>query len=803
VKFTPQQLTAIRHTAGHLQLIACAGSGKTEVVARRIVNLLRSSHKYSVLPRNIIAFTFTEKAAAELKERIYERCWEELGDIIGLAEMYVGTIHGWCLDLLKTEVPKYLKFEVLNEVQQVLFIDRHSAKSGLTASTDLKGAPLKRWRDTATYVSALSILREAAINERTLRSCSVVEGMEAYRELLDQRSYLDYSGILDEAVDVLLSDQSLRKRLQERVGHVIVDEYQDVNPVQEAVVEALHSLGAEVCVVGDDDQTIYQWRGSDVQNILTFTKRYNPVKQVRLEENFRSSDAIVETARAFIEKNTERLAKRMKPTSAQSYEAGDLVAFSFDDPEAEARHIADTCKALLGVAIKEPGEGERGIAWSDMAILLRSVARNAEPITRALRAANIPCLVMGMNDLFGTAEAQAARDVFYFMAGRPGVDAAAVQKAWMDADTGVSKGAIGAAIAAADKARADMLVGEERYSIYSPQRVFLDFLENAGIREEKVPGKPERGQIVFYNLGKFSQLISDFEAIHFLSKPEEKYQTFANFLQNQADGSYPEGWQNNQYANPNAVRFMTVHQAKGMQWPVVFIPALTRNRFPAPGVGGRNVWHLIPAAAVRGQARYLGTLEDERRLFYVAMTRAQKFLHMTWAPIEGYNNRYTQPSVFWENVLESKFVKRRLPDYAKRKRLPPQPKSGVTNVSLSFSDIKYFFECPYQFKLRILYGFNAPIDEPLGYGKSLHDALAEVHTRVLRGEKVSDKDVPRLVETHLHTPYAYQTLREQLEKSAIKVLSDYIADNQKDFHNIEFSEKTIEVNMGDGVSWSH
>ena len=122
-----------------------------------------------------------------------------------------------------------------------------------------------------------------------------------------------------------------------------------------------------------------------------------------------------------------------------------------------------------------------------------------------------------------------------------------------------------------------------------------------------------RGEVVFYNLGKFSQLISDFEAIHFHSRPNEKYVSFANFLEHRAEDAYPEGWQDNQYANPDAVRIMTIHQAKGMQWPVVFVPAMLRNRFPAAGVGGRNVWHLIPRNGVKRQSRFEGTIEDERR----------------------------------------------------------------------------------------------------------------------------------------------------------------------------------------------
>src|SRR5206468_2413420 len=122
------------------------------------------------------------------------------------------------------------------------------------------------------------------------------------------------------------------------------------------------------------------------------------------------------------------------------------------------------------------------------------------------------------------------------------------------------------------------------------------------------------------------------------------------------------------------------------------------------------------------------------------------------------------------NVLVSKFVKRKQSDYSSRTRLAPTPRKGVSNVVFSFSDLKYFFECPYQFKLRILYGFNAPIHEALGYGRSLHNALAEVHARAVLGDYASENEVRALVDTHLHTPYAYPALKEKLESAAEKFL---------------------------------
>jgi ATP-dependent DNA helicase UvrD/PcrA len=132
--------------------------------------------------------------------------------------------------------------------------------------------------------------------------------------------------------------------------------------------------------------------------------------------------------------------------------------------------------------------------------------------------------------------------------------------------------------------------------------------------------------------------------------------------------------------------------------------------------------------------------------------------------------------------------------------LTPTPRKGVSNVVFSFSDVKYFFECPYQFKLRILYGFNAPIHEALGYGRSLHNALAEVHARAVRGDHANDAEARDLVDMHLHTPYAFPALRQKLEAAAEKVLAHYIRDNKALFDKIEFSEKLIDINLGDGIS---
>lgn len=803
MKLTKAQERAVKYNGGNLQLIACAGSGKTEVVARRVAHLL-TTQEGRLEPRNIVAFTFTNKAAAELKERILLRT-KEAGndDITGMAEMYVGTIHGFCQELLQTEVPKYLKYEVLEPIRQNLYVNRKSSKTGLTTSSKLNGTSLRRWIDTDNYLSALAVLREDEVDIHKIDGCLVRDGLDKYRAQMTEDSYFDFSAMLDIAVKELTDNKELRAKISRRVRYVVVDEYQDVNPVQEKLVRLLHKLGASLCVVGDDDQTIYQWRGSSVENILKFEDHYPDVEQIRLEENFRSSEGVIETARGFIDKVTPRLSKEMKFADAQPFEVGDIVALSFDSPEEEAKYIAETIQSLYGVAFKD-GDSERGLSWSDMSVLLRSVKNNGTVITEALKNANIPFVVSGLTNLFETYEACAARNLFHFISGETirsrSINAeppteSELRQSWESSNLGLSNGNLDSALQYAEQIRDTLDKDDENHPTI--QAVFLKFLEIAELHEEKVPDN--RGEVVLFNLGRFSEVITDWESIHFNSQSIDSFQGFVSFLYYQANNAYSEGEEDNDYMVPDAVQIMTVHQAKGREWPVVFLPALLRNRFPSPKRSS-NIWQLIPFEAIENAARYDGAIEDERRLFYVAMTRSKKFLHMTWAPIAGKNNRYVRKSEFWSDILVSKWVKRRKSSYENRNRLKPKPRVSVANVAFSFTDLKYLFECGYQFKLRVLYGFNGPIVAPLGFGKSLHDALAEVHQRAMDGNPVSVADVPDLVNRHLRTPYAFGELHTRLEKTAIRNISDYITDNANKFEYIEFSEQAVEIHLDDGVS---
>lgn len=795
--YTTQQLEAINHLDGNIQIIACAGSGKTQVLAQRIINILREKANQGITPANIVAFTFTDKAAGELKDRIHRLCREQLGSDYGLAEMFVGTIHGFCLDLLQTYLFRFLKYSVLSDVQQRLLIDRHSVESGLTDLTTHDGKRLERWKDSRLYQKILSLVREAQIDEARLGDHPVRTSLEKYHALLDRKRYLDYSRILFETVIALADNEELSRKISDRVKYLIVDEYQDVNPLQECLIRQLHELDAQLCVVGDDDQTIYQWNGSDIGNILSFADRYPDVRKISLAENFRSSKGVVETARSVVERNSERLPKRMESREKQPFTRSDLLCQRFTDPTAEAAWIASKIDALRGVAFAERGE-TRGLSWSDCAILLRSVRNSAEPILEALRAAGIPYFVKGMSGLLDTAEVGAAVAIFYYLSDE--IDRETLAASWVRANLGLVPENLAAAIECLDSRRAEW-PDQWRTSEYSLQKTYLKFLECLDLREESVPddggGHRARGELVFFNLGKFSQVITDFELINFQSDPAGLYKSFSGFLRNNAKDYYPEGWEEAGYAMPDAVQVMTIHQAKGMEFPVVFIPRLVRNRFPAKGHGGRQWYHVLPHEAVVNAHRLQGGEEDERRLFYVALTRSKKYLYCSWAPESA--NLYRRESQFIAEVTAPDYVLTHDPDRLQTERLAPTPSRAEADVLLTFSELKYFFECPYQFKLRFLYGFNPGLHEKIGFGKSLHDALAEVHRKALDGNYARPDDVPALLDTHLHLPFAWDSLREDMRREADRSLRRYLRDNSENLRFIEYAEKTIEIKLAEGI----
>lgn len=789
MKYTPDQLTAINTLDKNVQIIACAGSGKTQVVSKRIVEILAKGTP----PSQIIAFTYTEKAAGELKARITNLCRTELPLITGLADMYVGTIHAWCLSVLRDHKYEFQKFSVLDEIKLKLFVDRNFSSIGM------KTLDMKRFEDTGFFIQLMGIVREAEFEDVSAVPKEIFVALEQYERTLVSHCYLDFTMIMTKALHHLKNDEVFRQKVKANIGYLIVDEYQDVNPIQEEIVRSLTGLGANVCVVGDDDQTIFQWRGSHIEYIQNFRKRYENVEYVVLSDNFRSSKSVIDVALTCILNNKKRLPKEMTSKGYQRYERGDILYNQFDNVEDENEFLTNTIQNLRGVEFVDKEEGTpRGLDYSDFVLLIRKW-KKADAIVRALEQAGIPFIVSGVNNLFQRREIAAARSIFQYL--NRDIDVGVLFEHWFSVSNKLREQDLLSALTWLNK---QVPSPDTYYEAFNIQEIFQTFLDLAGVREDKFKGDHansvagyESEEVLFYNLGMFSQIIDDFERINFKSQPQFKLQGFLSFLKYSAEDYYPEGWQNNTMKTPNAVRIMTIYQAKGLEFPVVFIPGLNKNYLPTKQPSGRQVWHFLDKKLIRDYERYFPHEEDERRLMYVAITRSKKFLIMSRAPDGKQQGR---ESIFGSEVRKSPYVfssKER--DYSERNRLEPTTSVESANIGVTFSLLKSFFECNYSFKFYSFYGFCQPLRARMGFGSAIHNTLMELHREYLLGNIIECSELPSLVDKHINFPYATDAMIQSMRERANKSVNTYYDANKSSFSQIEFAEKMIQIDLGDGI----
>ena len=594
------------------------------------------------------------------------------------------------------------------------------------------------------------------------------------------------------------AEESLRDHIRDDVKYVIVDEYQDVNPIQERLVERLVHFGANLCVVGDDDQTIYQWRGSEVSNIITFAGRYAGVRTIELADNFRSSKGIVELGRSIAERldSSERLPKKMLYASHQTWERGDMLTLQFADEQEEAEFIAQRIIDLRGMPfVDRPGGTPRGLSWSDCAVLFRSV-KDADKLVDELKRRDIPFIIKGLARLFDAPEIQACCGLFRYMMGE------------------ISRAELAHPVGTRRNSSPTLACGQRRWACWTTVPTSVRVTAGALTTSSACTSRFSRRSTCARQQSPATEHGPNWSCTSSASSPKSSptskrstsrptrpgsTRRFAGFLTHQAPKVYEESDEDAGYVAPDAVVISTVHRSKGLQWPAVFIPYMRANRFPMKAPGGtQTIPHILPVEAVPNGARYKTNLADETRLFYVAVTRAQKYLYVTYAP--GNSSMYKKASAFYLHCTASTWMSTSDEGLPAVARLTPTPRQETPNLAISFSELKYLIDCPYQFKLRFMYGFNPPIHEALGYGKGLHDALAEMHKRALAGDVPTKAETEALVDRHLHTPYAYPVLRKQLRQSAIKAIDRYFDRHGDDLTRTIHSEKQIEVQISPGVT---
>ena len=333
IEWTIPQQNVIAHRNGPMQVIACAGSGKTTTVSRMIAEMIND--KSVRIDRNsIVAFTFTENAANQLKVSIKKEM-EKVSEDPNLGEMFIGTIHKFCKELLNKYVPETLSYEILSENALPAFVFQHASKIGISGLPPAHSAALSK--KVGWFINDANMVRREgyvdALSTAEDRNVSAFfAAFKRFRILLDQYHFFDFEELIYRTVKLLDRDPVVLKDVRSRYRYIVVDEYQDIDTAQEKLIRLLTGESHNIVVVGDDDQAIYRWRGAQIENFLTFAEKHG-TEPLRLEGNFRSSDLIIELSRNFISSNTRRLPKNMEPGKRRPEviaDLGDVYQIYFD-----------------------------------------------------------------------------------------------------------------------------------------------------------------------------------------------------------------------------------------------------------------------------------------------------------------------------------------------------------------------------------------------------------------------------------------------------------------------------------------
>lgn len=770
---------------GNLQIVACAGAGKTEFVSERIA--LQVEQKIAK-PEQVVAFTFTEKAAEELKFRVRRKIKELIGHQPDIGDMYIGTIHAFAFRLLQEYVPRYRGYDMLDDVGRLAFLSSIKNEIDVNYLTNsLKSRFQKPFgRNEQNWVFSLFLsdidkVREEGwdVSQVTI-SESFLKAFHVYLGKLEEKHFLDFSAILRIAVDTLKSNPTILAKVRAQYQFFTVDEYQDVNPIQEELIQLI-SNKQNVCVVGDDDQSIYQWRGADVNNILTFETRYSNVAIHRLEVNRRSTDGIVETGKLLIEANSPRLLKSIKDKGEKS-EPGDLFKLVFQTQQDEIQWIVKRIKQLVGTEYIEGGQPRR-LKYSDVALLFRSISNEAGPYLDALRDANIQVVFSGAGGLFDTEEVRAVMQIFEFISKCDSDQQ--YDDSWLanlydriNAIFQISQNNFFRAV----KELEESCRGQKRISL---QSIYAEILSFLGLSNPIY--HQGTNEVLLYNLGRLSKAITDYEN-------SREYLTFKSikdfiwFIRLHAEDSYDSGPSDATANLIDAVQVMTMHGTKGLGFPALFLPAHHKGK---ARTGSSPSW-IDPAKV--DLSRFNNSDQDERRLYYVALTRAKKYLHVTHSKVKTGNTRASGVKDLFNELSNTRFITDSTLDPTQRIPCSTEGVSEEARFPTSYSEMAYYLGCGYDYKMRFIYGFNPGIVQALGFGKQMHNLINLLHKEYEDTQCIpNQKRIKQLIDEHFYLRYAHDSLKDSLKISALKSLTQYVKMWESDFSLTVKTERPFEM----------
>jgi len=801
-EFTDEQKKAINHGKGHLRILACAGSGKTEVVSRRIARLIKNGED----PKTIVAFTFTEKAADELKSRIRIILDKECPDRADFGDMYVGTIHSFCFLMLQELDPKYKSYDVLDDAKRVAYISKYRNFCRMNLwplkKSTVSGKKIGYYTTIDRFIYSADVMMMEDVNPSKLTNKHFKHAYKEYRKMLEEDKYLDFSSMIHKLVHLLRNNNGKLKKFNERVKHLTLDEYQDVNKLQEELVELI-SIGAEsICVVGDDDQCIYQWRGSHIDFIIEFKDKYSKkfdVVDCPLSTNFRSTDAIVHTAEKFIRKNKKRIAtKNMthNPDLERKYENGDIIHKHFKNEDGEFDFIVTKIRELDGTEFIDKKNKLFSLSLGDFAVLVRTNA-DAARIIPYFESQGIDCVAYSGNSVFEREEVLLAMDCIAYVFNCRGYTSKTDNPPLLSIlKTRYAKVFDKKRFPKSNINEFDKKLKEIKKDIDKIKKKEKDYLGDLGLQAiyHKIINamgaeKFDFGEVYNYNLASISQAISDYESVWIRLRASE-VKDFFFFAHAYGESHYVEM----KHSDPsllNAVKILTIHKAKGLEFPVVFVPGLVEKR-------SKNTTPCFVDDKLYDVQRYKGTIEDERRTFYTALTRSEKYIFLTGAVKRSTAQKDYEPHKFISE-LDKKFISDAIKLKKPRSKHHPRIKE-MAIYPTSFSELTTYDRCPQDFRLRHVFGYNAGVPAAFGFGTNVHNILNVIHNNYIEDKKIPDeKDIQKIFEDLFKLRYATEKIEKNMKKGAKRIVKNYVRLHKHEFKYILETEKRFEFVMEQAI----
>ena len=799
-ELTEEQREAAVDTANEILCLACAGSGKSRTLAYRIARLLAEGEP----PESIVAFTFTEKAAESIKRRVGSALTRVGIDPTVMGRMYIGTIHSNCHEVLMTMDAIYRQYDVLDDNRLVLYLISRYWQLGLRTLERRITSRYKYFRTIRQVADAWKTANDELVDFEDIQAADpeLGEVLATLRDSLERDQFLDFSLMIRKVVDDLRRNEEAAVEVIGSLRHLMVDEYQDINPCQEELIRQMHSRSETLFVVGDDDQSIYAWRGADVDNILGFERRYPGAARHTLSKNFRSTAPIVKVSDRFAaaELGPSRMTKN--PEAAENKRPQDFRVLWFNVREEEAAWVADRIQALLGTAYEENDGTVRGLTPADFAILMRSTRqpeyRNGPPrhsaFTQALAQRGIPFSLEAGGGPFERPQVAVLRSTFELLRNNPPT------REEVQAHYGNQ------ILPAYPHADFDALVrvltewgrlihtppGGTRRRVY-PQQLVYDLLEAFGV------SGTEFDEGTMRDIGLFSRMIQDVEAVYMSVDSPARFHEILNFLSNVAETGYDVSTEE-VIQRPDTVTVSTVHKMKGLEFPCVFLVDVENQRFPARrrGYEGWLPREVIEDALRRGA--YQNTPAEEARLFYTALTRAERYLYVTGtenlpgaARARGrsrFANGLRHPAI--SNDAEG------LPPGLVT--CPPRRRVEESDLPTTFSELRYYLRCPRDYRFRQSYGFSPPIPEMFGFGKTVHTAVERLHEEYQDAAPTPEEAVETTERVfHLkHVPQSRDPMNspgpyERARDKAVEIIQNYVESFGGDFERRRQVEATFEV----------